>query len=243
MAASPNNLASPLAADAQERPSLEFLVISDDEALFQTVAAAMAGVHGRLGCAPTVAIAHDLIARRRLDGIIVDMGLPGALDLVGQARSSSMNRSSVVFACLSSEPETQLAVRAGANFVLHQPLLPAKVAHVFAAAAPMMVAEKRQAFRYPLMVPVELKIREREVESTMSNLSEGGMAIWSLFYHAPGTTINFAFELPFGGLVRGHGDVAWSSGDGLAGIKFHALSHEASRQLLAWLQRRDFSKT
>lgn len=240
MAASPKNLPSPLASDAKERPGLEFLVISDDKALFQTVAVAMASVHGRLNCVPTTVAAHDLIARRHVDGIIVDMGLPGALDLVGRIRSS-INRSSVVFACLSSEPETQLVVHAGANFVLHRPLLPEKVAHVFAVAVPMMVAEKRQSFRYPLMVPVELKIREREVESTMSNLSEGGMAIWSLFYHAPGTTINFAFELPFGGLVRGHGDVAWSSGDGLAGIKFHALSHEASRHLSAWLERRDFS--
>jgi DNA-binding response OmpR family regulator len=238
MAALPENLAGSLALRENERPSLEFLVISDDKALFQTVAMAVASIHGNLNCAATAATARDLTAQRRMDGIVVDMGFPGALEMLKWVRSSSVNRSSVIFACLSSEPETQLAVHAGANFVLRQPRLPERVAHVFATAVPMMVAEKRQYFRYPLMVPVELKIREREVESTMSNLSEGGMAIWSLFYHAPGTTIHFAFELPFGGLVRGDGDVAWSSGDGLAGIRFHPLLDEAARHLAAWIQRR-----
>jgi DNA-binding response OmpR family regulator len=238
VAASPKYLTSPLALDENERPSLEFLVISDDQALFQTVAMAIAGVHGRLNCAATVGTARDVTAQRRMDGIVVDMSFPGALEMLKWVRSSSVNRSSVVFACLGSEPETQLAVHAGANFVLRQPLLPERVAHVLATAVPMMVAEKRQSFRYPLMVPVELKIKDRELESTMSNLSEGGMAIWSLFYQAPGTTIHFAFELPFGGLVRGHGDVAWSSGDGLAGIRFHLLPDEASRHLAAWIQRR-----
>jgi DNA-binding response OmpR family regulator len=238
MAASLNNLPSPLASDAKESSRLEFLIISDNKALFQIVASAIASVHGRINCAPTTATACDFIAWRRVDGIVVDMGLPGALELLGHVRGSGANRSSVVFACLA-EAETQPAVQAGANFVLRPPLAKEKVAHVFATAVPMMIAEKRQSFRYPLMVPVELKIREREAESTMSNLSEGGMAIWSLFYHAPGTTIQFAFELPFGGLVRGQGNVAWSNGDGLAGIRFQALPGEASGHLSAWLQRRD----
>lgn len=241
MAASTKNLATALASAAQGRPALEFLVVSDDVALVQSVAAAIASVQGQINCASTPAAARDFIARRRVDGIVVDMGLTGALEILGQIRASSANRSAVVFACLKSGPETQPAVQAGANFVLRPPLGKEKIAYVFATAAPMMMAEKRQCFRYPLMVPVELKIRERQVESTMSNLSERGMAVWSLFYHAPGTAIQFAFELPFGGLVRGAGDVAWSNGDGLAGIRFHALSDEASRHLSAWLQRRDLS--
>lgn len=238
MAASTKNLAALHASATGARSTLEFLVVSDDRALVETVSAAIASVQGEFSCA-SAAAARELIARRRVDGIVVDMSLAGALEILAQVRASSANRSAVVFACLSSAPETQPAVQAGANFVLRPPLSKDKVAHVFAAAVPMMVAEKRQSFRYPLMVSVELKIRDREVESTMSNLSEGGMAIWSLFYQAPGTTIHFAFELPFGGLVRGHGNVAWSSGDGLAGVRFHALPDEAARHLSAWLQRRD----
>jgi hypothetical protein len=89
------------------------------------------------------------------------------------------------------------------------------------------------------MIPVGLKMREREVESTMSNLSEAGMAIWSLFYRAPGSLIQFAFEIPFGGLVRGEGEVAWTNGDGLAGIRFRTLFDSGAAHLAEWILRRN----
>jgi hypothetical protein len=242
MAASIKNLAALRASAAQTRPALNFLAVSGDKLLQQIVAAAVESLQGRLNCASTAETARDIIVGCRLDGIVIDMNLSGALETLTQVRASSANRSAVVFACLGSGPEVQSAVPAGAhgaNFVLRPPLGKEKVFHLFATAVPMMMAEKRQSFRYPLMVPVELKIGDRAVETTMSNLSEGGMAIWSLFYHSPGMSVQFAFELPFGGLVRGHGHVAWSNGDGLAGIRFLALPGEASSHLSAWLQRRN----
>ena len=230
-------LARPLASE--QRPAPEFLVVCNDATLFKTIATAIRMVNGRLNCAPSTRPAHNYVSRRKVDGIVIDMGLPGALDLIAQVRRGSSNRSSVVFACMNSSPETQFAIRAGANFVLHRPLLPEKVAHIFTVAAGMMVSDKRRYFRYPLMVPVEMKMKEREIESTMSNLSEGGMAIWSLFYHAPGTPVQFAFEIPFGGLIRGTGEVAWTNADGLAGIKFDILPDSAYTQLASWITRRN----
>src|SRR5262249_23676095 len=105
-------------------------------------------------------------------------------------------------------------------------------------AAGMMVVEKRHYFRYPLMIPVELKMKARQLESTMSNLSEGGMAIWSLFYHTPGSQIHFAFEIPFGGVIRGDAEVAWTNADGLAGVKFYSLTDLAHTYLSEWVARR-----
>jgi len=66
-----------------------------------------------------------------------------------------------------------------------------------------------------------------------------GMAIWSLYYYTPGSAIRFAFEIPFGGLIRGEGEVAWTNADGLAGIRFRNLSEQAFSQLSAWIARRD----
>src|SRR5262249_36155696 len=91
--------------------------ISDDKSLVQTIAAVVEAVEGRLNCA-SAATAREFIARQRVDGIVVDLKLAGALEMMKKVRASSANRSAVVFACLSSEPETQLAIHAGANFVL-----------------------------------------------------------------------------------------------------------------------------
>jgi DNA-binding response OmpR family regulator len=228
---------SPFAAVQNALPNLEFLVVCGDHSLFETLAAAIHQVNGRLRGTPHAQTAADYVLRRKVDGIVIDMSLPGALELIGRVRGSSANRFSVVFACLGLTPETQVAIRAGANFVLRRPFVPDRVANVFRAAAPTMAAEKRRYSRYPLMVPVELKIGERQVEGTMSNLSEGGMAIWSLYYHAPGSTVQFAFEIPFGGLIRGEGGVAWTNADGLAGIRFHALSDHARAHLAQWVAR------
>jgi CheY-like chemotaxis protein len=225
-------------AAAGLRPVFEFLVVCKDNPVFQTVAAAIRQVQGRLNCAPSAATARDYVAWRKVDGIVVDMSLPGALELIRRVRGATPNRFSAVFACIGSSPETQVAIDAGANFVLHRPLLPDKIARVLNAATDLMVAEKRRHLRHPLMVPVELKMKEREVESTMSNLSEGGMAIWSLYYYPPGAAIQFAFEIPFGGLVRGDGEVAWTNGDGLSGVKFRTLSDQARDHLSAWIARR-----
>jgi DNA-binding NarL/FixJ family response regulator len=227
----------------ERRSNPEFLVVCGDGSLFRTVAAAIRLVNGRTNCAPSTSPAHNYIKRRKVDGIVIDMGLPGALDLIAQVRRGSSNRSTVVFACMGTSPENQFAIRAGANFVLHRPLLPEKVAHIFAVAAGMMVSEKRRYFRYPLMVPVEMKMKERQVESTISNLSEGGMAIWSLYYHAPGSPVQFAFEIPFGGLIRGTGEVAWTNADGLAGIRFNIMKDYAYTQFSAWIARRHVPPT
>lgn len=228
---------SPFAAHQTSQSSFEFLVVCRDHSIFKTLAGAIHQVKGRLVCTPHPETARDYLARRKVDGIVIDMSLPGALELIGRVRDSAPNRSSVVFACLGHVPETQFAIRAGANFVLHRPFASARVASIFSRAAAIMVAEKRRYFRYPLMVPVELNVRDRQMESTMSNLSEGGMAVWSLYYLAPGTTIEFAFEIPFGGLVRGKGEVAWTNADGLTGIKFDILRDRNHEHLSGWITR------
>ena len=230
---------SPFAAHQIGQSNFEFLVVCSDHSIFKTLATAIRQVNGRLSCTPHVETARDYVGRRKVDGIVIDMSLPGATELIGRVRGSAPNRSTVVFACLGQVPEAQFAIRAGANFVLHQPYAAARVAGIFNAATSIMVAEKRRNFRYPLMVPVELSVRDRQMEGTMSNLSEGGMAIWSLFYLAPSTTIEFAFEIPFGGLIRGTGEVAWTNADGLTGIKFDALPEQCHSHLSGWVARRE----
>jgi CheY-like chemotaxis protein len=219
------------------REDLEFLVVCRNSPVFQTVAAAIHEIKGRLHCVPGAATARDYAAWRKLDGIVIDMNLPGSLDLLRRLRSRSSNRSSAVFACAGSSSESQQAIGAGANFVLHQPLLPGKMALALTAAADIMMAEKRRHHRFPLMIPVGLKMKEREVESTMSNLSEAGMAIWSLYYRAPGSLIQFAFELPTGSIIRGEGEVAWTNADGLAGIQFRDLPAPSNIHLADWICR------
>jgi CheY-like chemotaxis protein len=220
-------------------PGLEFLVVCTDSAVFPILAAAIHEVGGRLNCAPTCAKAADYVARRKIDGIILDAAVPGAREFMNLVRRGSSNKFSVLFACLDPDQHAAPILQAGANIVLQKPLEPGEVFQAIAGAVSLMSAEKRRFFRYPLSVPVALTVAGMQKQVTMSNLSEGGMAVWSVREHPAGSQVEFSFRLPFGGVIRGQGEIAWINNDGNAGIRFHILPDRAYTHLYGWLSRRD----
>jgi CheY-like chemotaxis protein len=220
-------------------PSFEFLVVGNNSRMFSILVAAMSGVCGHMSCASSANSAMDYIARRKVDGIVIDMNTPGAVDLLERVRRIGRTQSLVVFACIASPQEEKIALQAGANFVLNEPLESAAVAASLKAASRTMVAEQRRFFRYPLMLPVELKLDGAYGEGTMINLSEGGMAIWDLNTHALGTALEFFFTLPFGGDIQGQGEIVWAETQGNSGVRFHLLPDDAYAPLYGWLSRRD----
>jgi CheY-like chemotaxis protein len=222
----------------EEGHGLDFLVVCDDYPALRAITKAVGEFSGKLSCAPSSASAQEYIARRKLDGIIVDLRVAGALELIEAVRRGKSNKSSVVFACVTSSNEATRALSAGANFVVHHPFTSEKIGQLFRSAASLMAAEKRRYFRYPLVSPVNLKIDAKDSRATMSNLSEGGMAIWCLELQQLGATIGFSFELPFGGTIQGRGEVTWANTEGLVGIKFHYLADGAYNHLKNWLDRR-----
>jgi CheY-like chemotaxis protein len=227
-------------APARETPAgPEFLVVCTEANVFRAVAAAIRKVNGRLNCAPTVSAAHDYLARRKVDGLVLDLRLDGAMELVQQIRGANLGKVMVIFVCARYDAETQCALRAGANFVLRQPLIPDKIANIFSLSTAMMTSDKRRYARYPLMVPVALEVDGKVAESTMSNLSEAGMAIWSVQSYAAGATLRFSFDLPFGERIQGKGEVAWTSADGLSGIRFNILDDTAYSSVSNWIALRN----
>jgi CheY-like chemotaxis protein len=218
---------------------LEFLVVCTDSAIFPIVAAAIRDLGGRLNCAATCTAAADYLARRKIDGIILDAAISGAGEFLERVRSGSSNKFSVVFACLGANQDAAPILQAGANIVLHMPLDAGEVLQAIAGAVSLMSAEKRRFFRYSLSLPVTLTVAGKQKQVTMSNLSEGGMAVWSVREHPPGSIVEFSFRLPYGGVIRGQGEIAWIKNDGNAGIRFHILPDPAYTHLYGWLSRRD----
>ena len=217
----------------------EFLVVCNDPCVFRSVAGAVRKVNGRLNCAPAVNSARDYLTRRKVDGIVLDLDLERAMDLVLKIRSAVAAKPMVIFACAWREEQTQAALRAGVNFVLRQPLIPDKIANIFVLSTAMMTSEKRRYSRYPLMVPVDLEVNGKPSESTMSNLSEAGMAIWSLQAYPRGAKLSFTFELPFGERIEGNGEVTWVNSYGLVGVRFDILNDKAYSSLSNWIALRN----
>jgi hypothetical protein len=88
-----------------------------------------------------------------------------------------------------------------------------------------------------MMVPITLQVGGREVRSITKNVSEGGIGLWSLPYHLPGSKIEFTLDFPSAGPLHGTGELVWNKEQNLAGIKFDILANETYTRLSALINR------
>ena len=216
----------------------EFLVICRDAAAYKTITAAVQKINGAVNYSWNTAGARAYIARRKIDGIFLETALPGALDLIQAIRRGNSNRFSVIFGCADeSEDATQL-VNNGANFILRNPLTVEAVSQTLETASPIIAAERKRYRRHHLTLPVLLKSHENQQNAITANISRGGMAVRCQKPFQPGSTIQFAVELPVGE-ISGRGEVLWANTQGFMGMKFYLLEDQHKRSLSNWLETQE----
>lgn len=219
-----------------EQARWEFLVIGSDMAAYKTITRTLAKTNPVVDYTSGIATARAFIERRKIDGIFLDMDLGGSMELIQHIRQGGSNRFTVIFACASAGQSASILLQAGVNFVLYKPLLPNAVLDALDSASPMIVSERKRYLRYQLVVPVMLRLQEKEQQATTANVSRGGMAVHCQHVYAPGSAIDFDFDLP-GERIRGQGEVAWSNMDGSMGIKFSLLGEQNKQALSSWLDK------
>jgi DNA-binding response OmpR family regulator len=218
--------------------ALEFLLISDNHHTLAAVADGLEQVGIRLNFATTSDAGREYVGRRKLDGIIVDLDVPGAHDLILFVRQGGSNRGTTVFACLPRETTSPVTVVPGANVILPQPLTPERVVSLVSACRTAILMERRRFFRYRVDVPVHLTVNGQEQRVMMTTLSEGGMAVYVAEPIERANLVGFAFELPSGGSVSGKGSVAWANNEGMVGVKFIFLRDPGEQNLMNWCRDR-----
>jgi hypothetical protein len=216
--------------------ALDLLLVSNSHHTLAAVTGGLKEIDATLNFASSSEAARDHIARRRVDGIIVDLDLPGAQDLILSIRKGVSNRGAVVFACLPSASQSPVALVTGATFLLQQPLSPECVASHVTAARNLMLQERCRYFRYAAHFPVALTAGGTEEQAMMTILSEGGMAAYCVKPLEHAGTIDFNFDLPTGDTITGKGSVAWANNEGMFGIKFQFLRGEGEEMLQRWLR-------
>jgi c-di-GMP-binding flagellar brake protein YcgR len=103
-----------------------------------------------------------------------------------------------------------------------------------------MVRERRRYFRYPVEIPVHLKVPQGpELTATSTNLSEGGMAMRIGGQLLKDTVAALRFTLPASNTaLELKGQIAWSDGRGRTGIRFVEVPQSSQYQLDKWLTDR-----
>lgn len=218
---------------------LEFVLVSSDYATVQAVSKGVKKFGAKFVLVPTAQNARECLNRRKIDGVFVDMEVPGALGLIESTRKGASNNKAVIFACGGNAREATQILSAGANFLLRKPLTEDGVMMHITISKDLLLREQRRYFRHPVRFPVMLKSEETEQQGRMTNLSGGGMAVRTTKPLKRGAVVDFAFELSLGVHVSGKGQVAWVSADGMAGILLQTLRGKGKEHLDAWLIGRE----
>lgn len=219
--------------------ALEFVLVSSDYATMQAVSKAVKKYGAKFVLVPTAHEARECLNRRKIDGVFVDMEVPGALGLIESTRKGTSNSKSVIFACLVNAKESTQILALGANFLLRKPLSEEAVAMHITISKELLLREQRRYFRHPVNLPVTLKDGELEQQARITNLSGGGLAVRTLKSLKHGAVLDLAFELSLGVRISARGQVAWVNSEGMAGITLQTLRGKGREQLDAWLAARE----
>ncbi len=218
---------------------LEFVLVSSDYATMNAVSGGVKKYGAKFILVPTAEAARECLNRRKIDGVFVDLQVPGALGVMEGIRKGTANNKAVIFACVANARENTHALSAGANFLLRKPLNEDSIALHITIAKELLEREQRRYFRHAVNLPVVLKDGEVEQHARMTNLSEGGMAVRTAKALRHSSVIDFEFDLSLGTSVRGKGQVAWMSTEGMAGIILQIFHGKGREHLEAWLTARE----
>jgi CheY-like chemotaxis protein len=177
----------------------------------------------------------------KYEAVVVDFkNSTEALELINKARGMTSHKAAVLLAILNSSNEMPNAFRAGANFALVRPLLPAILKRTLSAAYPLMVRERRRYYRYPLQIPVHLSSSVRgEFVATSVNVSESGMALASPVPLQVGERVNLKLALPgVEGTATISGEVCWTDNAGRVGLEFVQVPARVLERLRSWIADR-----
>jgi CheY-like chemotaxis protein len=216
---------------------LALLVSTDDSAseILGRVLPAMGIVVERFSDLPT---AIDRLQQQRFDALVVDFDDPDAAgQVLDEARRLNSGDAPVSVALVAEPAKARAILSNGAHFVLYKPLSDDKAKAGLRAVAALLNRERRRAYRVPVQAPVEITLPDaRKAEGILLDLSETGMDVLTAEPQAPGSLLNFRFQLPDGSLeVDAHGQVAWANPNGQTGVHFLDLEESMKAQLKVWL--------
>lgn len=215
--------------------ALEFLLVASESFTATAVQAALQEVGASLECAPSLDAARDLVASRKVDGIILDVDIKTALDLISRMRRSK-NARAFAFVCVKNDAEEAVALKGGANALLNKPLSVEAIAAKIGSFKSIIASERRRYRRHDVTLPVVITLGGIAYPGIVENISQGGMAVRMPCLLPNSSTVEFSFDLESGVSVEGSAQLRWASQDGLSGMEFRILPPRCKDELMNWLR-------
>ncbi len=215
--------------------TLEFLVVASEPSTVITVQSALKEVGATTECAPSLDAARDLVITRKVDGIVLDIDIKNALDLITRMRRSK-NARAFAFVCVKNDAEEAVALKGGANALLTKPLTVEAISAKIGSFKSIIASERRRYRRHDVTLPVVITLGGIAYPGIVENISQGGMAVRMPCLLPNSSTVEFSFDLESGVSVEGSAQLRWASQDGLSGMEFRILPPRCKDELMNWLR-------
>ncbi len=217
---------------------LESLLLSRDPEVIRVLQPALEKLSIDVEVCGGASSGQEILRTEKFDAVLVDCDdVQGALGVLESLRKSASNKNSVTFAILNGATSTQQAFKMGANFVLQKPISAVNANRCLGAAINFMIRERRRYFRHPVELPATITFSEGDkLKATVTNISEGGMAIFFRGHLPKGGVSTVSFQLPgVAASIEPKVQVAWMDESCRAGLRFTDISKESHEQLNLWL--------
>jgi len=217
---------------------LESLLLSRDLEVIRVLQPELEKLSIEVEVCSGVSSGQEILRTEKFDAVLVDCDdLNGALSVLESLRKSASNKNSVTFAILNGGTSTQQAFQMGANFVLQKPISALNAKRCLGAAINFMIREQRRYFRHPVEIPATIAFAEGDkLKATVTNLSEGGMAIFFRGKLPKGGISTANFKLPeLATPLEPKVQIAWMDDAGRAGLRFTDMPKDSRDQLERWL--------
>ena len=183
--------------------TLEFLLVSSESSTVSSAQAALPLIGGMVACgAPSADAARELITTRKVDGVILDVDIKNALDLISRMRRSK-NARAFAFVCVRNDAEEAVALKGGANAILTKPLSVKTVSSQVGSFRSIIASERRRYQRHDVTLPVVITHGDIAYPGIVENVSQGGMAVRLPCLLPGGSPVEFSFDMESGITVEG----------------------------------------
>jgi CheY-like chemotaxis protein len=213
----------------------ECLVITTSNNVVRALVPMLEAMKVRTEVCPNARDGMCKIARHKFDAVIVDCtsGITG-LETIRGVRSLDSGKHAIVVAIVSGYPGMRDSFRAGASFVLDEPLPTDMTSKILRVAYGLMLGERRRYYRHAVDLQVSVTLPSGDqMNARSTNLSERGIGLLSPFPLKAGQTLRLRFSLPGDPEpIETKAEVAWAHGEsGKAGLRFLTMPAAALFQM------------
>lgn len=226
------------APGGDNRVRIAALLLSDDEELVSAVRDLGSTMSMSFDICSDLLQATRKVATTKYQGILVDYANEvGASALIHGVRGSTSNAADVVYAFVTNANQAVAARQAGANFIIPQPYTLESVTPYIRAGYGLMIHELRRYFRAPVVIAVDITLRDgRHLAAQSIDLSSGGLAVISPERLNAGQSLHACFQIPGANdTIEVPVTVCWNDSC-RAGLRFEQLSEVAHAAIQRWLR-------